>query len=217
MAPDDPKIHFNFGLALRDAGRTAEANAQFRGGGPAPRGPGAIAMNVAVMKAKLLLLLPAAAIVLAGIWVYAPALHGDWLWDDGIEVSHNPVLREPAGAVGRIWFAPEGEDYFPLKTTVQWAEWHLWGDHRLGYHLTSLALHLLSALLFWRLLRRLVRAGGKGREGGRAGGRAGADRRGNRAMARRVDLRDPPAGRGIRGLDFGTEEHAVVARSCSGR
>ena len=60
----------------------------------------------------------------------------------------------------QIWLAPVGTDYFPLKTTVQWAEWHLWGDHRLGYHLTSVALHLLSALLFWRLLRLLFAVGG---------------------------------------------------------
>ena len=107
------------------------------------------------MKAKLLLALQATAIILAGIWVYAPALHGDWLWDDVVEVSHNPVLREPAGALSRIWFAPEGADYLPLKTTVQWAEWHLWGDHRFGYHVTSLALHLLSALLVWHLFGKL--------------------------------------------------------------
>jgi len=112
------------------------------------------------MKAKLLLSLQAAAIILAGIWVYAPALHGDWLWDDVVEVSRNPILREPAGALTRIWFAPRGADYLPLKTTVQWAEWHLWGDNRLGYHLMSLALHLLSALLFWRLLRQLFELGG---------------------------------------------------------
>jgi len=111
------------------------------------------------MKSKLLLLLQAAAIVGAGLWVYAPALHGGWLWDDIVEVSRNPVLREPAGAIGRIWLAPAGADYFPLKTTVQWAEWHLWGDHRLGYHLTSVGLHLLSALLFWRLLRKLFALG----------------------------------------------------------
>ena len=107
------------------------------------------------MKARLLWLLQAAAIILAGVWVYVPALHGDWLWDDNAEVARNPVLREPAGAIGRIWFAPAGQDYFPLKTTVQWAEWHLWGDRRFGYHATSLALHLLSALLFWRLLHQL--------------------------------------------------------------
>jgi len=112
------------------------------------------------MKARLRWTLQAAAIVLAGVWVYAPALRGDWLWDDATEVAHNPVLREPASAIGRIWFAPAGKDYFPLKTTVQWAEWHLWGENRFGYHATNLALHLSSALLFWRLLRELFALAG---------------------------------------------------------
>jgi len=106
-------------------------------------------------------LLPlAAVIVLAGAWVYAPALRGEWIWDDAEEVLRNPVLRGPADALAGIWLAPAGADYFPLKTTVQWAEWHIWGDRPLGYHIASIALHLLSALLFWRLLRRLFALAG---------------------------------------------------------
>ena len=41
------------------------------------------------MKAKLLLLLQASVIIGAGIWIYAPALHGNWIWDDGVEVAPN--------------------------------------------------------------------------------------------------------------------------------
>ena len=58
-------------------------------------------------------------------------------------------------ALAKIWFAPPGLDYYPLKTTVQWLQWHLWHNATLGYHLTNVALHLLSALLLWRLLRQL--------------------------------------------------------------
>jgi tetratricopeptide (TPR) repeat protein len=54
-----------------------------------------------------------------------------------------------------MWTAPGGADYFPLKETVQWIEWHLWGDSPAGYHLVSVSLHLLSAFLFWALLARL--------------------------------------------------------------
>jgi len=106
------------------------------------------------VKAKALLLLQGLAIVLAGWFVFAPAIHGGWLWDDGLEVTKNPVLRDPAG-IWKIWFAPTGLDYFPLKTTVQWVQWHLWGMRTTGYHLTAIGLHLLGALLLWRLLAQL--------------------------------------------------------------
>lgn len=96
-----------------------------------------------------------AAVILAAAWfVYSPALHGDWLWDDDLEITRNPVLRDPAG-LGRIWLAPVGADYFPLKTTVQWFEWRLWQDNVTGYHASSVGLHLLSAFLLWHLLRKL--------------------------------------------------------------
>jgi tetratricopeptide (TPR) repeat protein len=104
------------------------------------------------MKARPGLL--AGMILLVGGWIYWPALHGGWIWDDLAEIPNNPVLSDPAG-LGKIWTGASSPDYFPLKTTVQWVEWHLWGSQALGYHWTSLALHSLSALLLWRLLRQL--------------------------------------------------------------
>jgi len=100
------------------------------------------------------LLLPALLILAAGLWVYGPALRGGWIWDDVEVVTQNALLRDPAG-LGKIWVAPGGPDYFPLTTTVQWLEWRTWGDDPVGYHAVNLALHILSAFLFWRLLARL--------------------------------------------------------------
>ena len=51
--------------------------------------------------------------------------------------------------------APYGMDYLPLKSTLQWVQWHLWGVRVIGYHASSLALHLCGALLLWRLLGRM--------------------------------------------------------------
>jgi hypothetical protein len=34
-------------------------------------------------------LLHAAIIVLAGLWIYSPAYHGDWLWDDDQLITAN--------------------------------------------------------------------------------------------------------------------------------
>ena len=84
-------------------------------------------------------------------WVYAPCLRGTWLWDDGLEVAQNPVVRSASGW-WIPWVHPQGMDYFPLKSSVQWLEWHLWGQDTLGYHVLSLALHVAGALLVWRLV-----------------------------------------------------------------
>ena len=90
-----------------------------------------------------------------GLWVFSPAWAGGWVWDDTAEILLNGPIRSSWHAIGGMWTAPTGADYFPLKETVQWIEWHLWGDAPVGYHLVSISLHLLSALLFWRLLRRM--------------------------------------------------------------
>ena len=99
-------------------------------------------------------------IALFASWVYSPCLHGAWLWgwDDGLEITQNMDLRS-SGGWWLPWIHPAGMDYFPLKSSLQWVEWHLWGDNALGYHLVNLCLHILSSLLVWRLLRMLgVRA-----------------------------------------------------------
>jgi tetratricopeptide (TPR) repeat protein len=98
--------------------------------------------------------LQAAAIVLAAAWIYGPVLHGSWLWDDGLEIVRNPQLTDAMGW-WKAWTAPAGMDYLPLKSTFQWLEWHLWGGEVTGYHLINLSLHILSALLLWRLLDKL--------------------------------------------------------------
>jgi len=96
----------------------------------------------------------AALIVLAAAWIYGPGLRGTWLWDDGLEIYQNAAVRSAAGW-RTPWYAPVGMDYLPLKSSLQWLEWRLWGDHVLGYHLANVALHVLGAFLIWRLLAKL--------------------------------------------------------------
>ena len=100
------------------------------------------------------ILLRALALALVGAWIYTPCLHGTWLWDDGLEITRNAALRVPGGW-WRTWLHPEGMDYFPLKNSLQWLEWHLWGADPAAYHRVNLGLHILSALLVWRLLHML--------------------------------------------------------------
>jgi len=98
--------------------------------------------------------LKVATIAGAAGFVFAPVIRGTWLWDDPTAVAENPVLRDPAG-LAKIWSGQAGQDYFPLTTSVQWFQWHLWRGDVAGYHLTNLALHIASALLLWGLLAKL--------------------------------------------------------------
>ena len=99
-------------------------------------------------------ILQAAVLVLAGWAAFSPALHGAWLWDDAVEVARNPDLRGLAG-LARIWRGTASPDYLPLKSSVDWLAWQLWGAHVFGYHVLNLALHLTGAFLLWQLLARL--------------------------------------------------------------
>jgi tetratricopeptide (TPR) repeat protein len=90
----------------------------------------------------------------ATLWIYWPALHGGWLWDDDSYITDNRLLHSMAG-LGTFWFQPGAfRDWYPLEETVLWLEWHLWGLNTLGYHLVNVVLHIANALLVWRLLAR---------------------------------------------------------------
>lgn len=87
--------------------------------------------------------------------VYAPALHGGFLWDDDDHISANRALVDPGG-LHDIWLKPGATvQYYPLTFTAFWIGRRLWGLDTLGYHLLNVALHATAALLLWRLLWRL--------------------------------------------------------------
>jgi Kef-type K+ transport system membrane component KefB len=94
-------------------------------------------------------------IIGAVFWIYWPAVHGDWLWDDDYLIEHNDLIHDPEG-LERAWFSPADLiDYFPLTVSLEWLEWQIWPDNTFCYHLSNIILHLCSALLVWRLLGKL--------------------------------------------------------------
>jgi tetratricopeptide (TPR) repeat protein len=97
--------------------------------------------------------LPRTAIIVAFVFlIFWPALRGGWVWDDGWYIRENPLMENPAG-LWKFWFRPgTWVEYYPIHETVEWLEWHLWGTETLGYHLVNVFLHILNALLVWRLL-----------------------------------------------------------------
>jgi tetratricopeptide (TPR) repeat protein len=129
-------------------------------------------------------LMRAAVIVLACFWVYSPVCHpvhhADWLWDDDQLLTANQTVQhrvspdpsvppDHAATLAKLWFNPEGADYFPLSYTALWAQWPFFqmdprtgGPVQLGgpsapwptgFHMTSVVLHALGSLLLWRLFK----------------------------------------------------------------
>src|SRR5262252_2719048 len=92
-----------------------------------------------------------AAIIIAVAVVYLPALRGDFVWDDFLLVTGNPLLQNFSGLL-EIWSGGRTADYFPLTSTVFWIEHHLFGANPTGYHAVNVLLQIANALLVWRLL-----------------------------------------------------------------
>ena len=96
----------------------------------------------------------AAAVLLATLLAYGPALRGALLWDDAGHVTR-PALQSLAG-LGRIWFELGAtQQYYPVLHSAFWLEHRLWGDLPLGYHLLNVCLHAAVAGLFALACRRL--------------------------------------------------------------
>jgi protein O-mannosyl-transferase len=99
----------------------------------------------------------------AGLLVFAaacawPSLSADWEFDDPQHILNNPAVH-----LTRLsWSALRGAIAGPLSNRplsyLSFAlDYYRGGADPHPYHVTNLVLHLLCALLVWRLLRRLLR------------------------------------------------------------
>ncbi|MGA2507112.1 MAG: tetratricopeptide repeat protein [Chitinispirillaceae bacterium] len=85
---------------------------------------------------------------------YQPVWNGTPIWDDELNMT-SPGLRS-LGGLAQIWTRfGATQQYYPLVHSVWWAAYHVWGDSPSGYHLLNILLHVLSALLLVRILRKL--------------------------------------------------------------
>jgi tetratricopeptide (TPR) repeat protein len=90
----------------------------------------------------------------ATLVAYLPALRGSPLWDDDGHLT-KPALQSLHG-LWRIWFELGAtQQYYPLLHSAFWLEHRMWGDAMLGYHLTNIVFHAISACLVVLIMRRL--------------------------------------------------------------
>lgn len=93
-------------------------------------------------------------IVAATLAVYLPALRAGYIWDDDDYLTENELVQRVDG-LRDIWLTRKTVQYYPMVFTSFWIEHRLWGLAPAGYHATNIALHMINALLVWRLALRL--------------------------------------------------------------
>jgi hypothetical protein len=95
-------------------------------------------------------------IVLLVFLAYLPALRGGFVWDDDSWTTKLAALFQNASGLRLIWCNPNAlQQYYPLSGMTFWLDYQLWKFWTTPYHVENVLLHLLAALLFWRLLLRL--------------------------------------------------------------
>lgn len=98
------------------------------------------------------LLLAVAGLIVLTFAVHWPAVHGGFIWDDDDHLTANPAVAA-AGGLRQIWSSLAVSRYYPLTLTTFWCEHQLWGLRPMPYHVVNIALHALSAVLLFFLLR----------------------------------------------------------------
>jgi len=95
------------------------------------------------------------ALVLMPLIAYVPAYRALYVWDDDFYLTQNPVIRSPSG-LADSWLRPTANpQYYPLVFTTFWIEARLWKLDPVGFHVVNVLLHAASAVVVWRVLRRL--------------------------------------------------------------
>ena len=97
-----------------------------------------------------------ALILLAAFIAYSPALNGGLLWDDSDWTEEIEPLTRDLPGLWRMWSDPTAlQQYFPLTGTSFWIDRHLWGQSLMPLHIENVLLHVIAAVLLWRVLKKL--------------------------------------------------------------
>jgi tetratricopeptide (TPR) repeat protein len=84
---------------------------------------------------------------------YARVFRADYIWDDESHLTRNLCVIGPLG-LKEIWTTAQAV-YYPLVLTTFWMLHKFIGLNPFPYHLLNILLHAVSAILLWRVLRRL--------------------------------------------------------------
>jgi tetratricopeptide (TPR) repeat protein len=97
-------------------------------------------------------------VALVVVACFAPVLGHDFVtWDDDLNLTENPHYRGlSCSHLGWMFTTRLGGHYQPLTWVTLGLDYLLWGMDARGYHLTSLALHVINAFCVYALARTLL-------------------------------------------------------------
>src|SRR6267378_2051890 len=93
------------------------------------------------------------AILVLTFVVYVPCLDNDFVWDDDLYVTQNPLLANPNVHV--LLTTPVAGNYHPLTIGSLALNYRISGLHPSSYHWLSLLLHLANTALVFLFIRQL--------------------------------------------------------------
>ncbi|MBM3247944.1 MAG: tetratricopeptide repeat protein [Candidatus Omnitrophica bacterium] len=96
-------------------------------------------------------------IILLGAAVYFNSLFNPFLWDDEALVLKSHLIKDfknikMSFKVNLFYRVVPTNYYRPLQTISYMFDYHIWGLNPLGYHITNVFLHILTALLVFLLI-----------------------------------------------------------------
>jgi len=102
--------------------------------------------------------LPLILIAVLGVGVYANSLKGEFIRDDNVLIRDNTYIKSWPGILKCFYqdiaagAGQEWNSYRPLQMAAYMVDYKLWGLNPAGYHLSSVVLHILAALLIYWLI-----------------------------------------------------------------
>src|SRR2546427_480108 len=119
-----------------------------------PRGDGSMVLASAQRWVRWLAPL---LVVLFTLTAFLPALQNQFVnWDDKDNFLDNPHYRGLGWTHLRWMWTTHRGHYIPLTWMTLGLDYLLWGMNPSGYHLTSLLLHAVNAVVFFLVVRRLL-------------------------------------------------------------
>jgi len=104
------------------------------------------------------------------LFIFLPAMEGDFLWDDKLFISENPnilghaflknFLTSPFGGLigldkNSVLLNRVMQFYRPVTSLTYWLDFKAWRLNPAGFHLTNILIHLMNTILLFVILLQL--------------------------------------------------------------